>query len=254
VVPLPPSADAVEDPTADWQERVVRRSLRTARARSIDRGAALIRAATVLLERSGQDTFTVQDVADEAGQSLRTLYQYFESKDDLLLAVFEEAMRTYARAVRTAIVDLTDPLERLAGALIAFARLPELTLDGEHGGLARLRLRLAQVDPHLVGRSRAPIASLLHDLVRAADQAGVIDTPDTEATTYLLLTLNTASITTNTLGNDVGVPPPAIADIVGFGLRGLGADLPPDWYGSIGARLRLPKKAPQAGRRASPPA
>jgi AcrR family transcriptional regulator len=205
----------------------------------------------VLLERSGRDTFTVQDVADEAGQSLRTLYQYFESKDDLLLAVFEEAMLTYARAVRTAIVDLTDPLERLAGALIAFARLPELTLDGQHGGLARLRLRLAQVDPHLVGRSRAPVASLLHDLVRVAGAAGVIDTPDTESTTYLLLTLNTASITTNTLGNDVGVPPPAIPEIVGFSLRGLGADLAPGWYESTSGRLRLPEKKRRAGRRAA---
>ena len=57
-----------------------------------------MQAAARLLERTNGDRFTVQDVADEAGQSLRTLYQYFESKDDLLLAVFEEAMRTYAQA------------------------------------------------------------------------------------------------------------------------------------------------------------
>ena len=88
---------------ADWHRRVVGRSLRTATQRSIDRGASLVRAAAVLLERSQGEDFTVQDVADEAHQSLRTLYQYFESKDDLLLAVFEEAMRTYARLIRTAI-------------------------------------------------------------------------------------------------------------------------------------------------------
>ncbi len=57
----------------------------------------------------------MQEVADEAGQSLRTLYQYFESKDDLLLAVFEEAMKTYARMIREAIADVDDPLERLGG-------------------------------------------------------------------------------------------------------------------------------------------
>ena len=62
----------------------------------------LIRAAAAVLERSNGEDITVQEVADEAGQSLRTLYQYFESKDDLLLAVFEEAMRTYAQPDRTA--------------------------------------------------------------------------------------------------------------------------------------------------------
>ena len=40
-----------------------------------------------MLKRSNGESLTVQDVADEAGQSLRTLYQYFASKDDLLLAV-----------------------------------------------------------------------------------------------------------------------------------------------------------------------
>ena len=70
---------------------------RCSTADAVDRpGPALIQAAAALLERSNGDGFTVQDVADEAGQSLRTLYQYFESKDDLLLAVFEEAMGIYA--------------------------------------------------------------------------------------------------------------------------------------------------------------
>jgi len=157
-------------------------------------------------------------------------------------------MLTYARVVRTAIQDLDDPMDRLAGALIAIARLPELTVAGVNGGLARLRLKLAQVDPDLVGRSRAPIANLLHELVQAAAAAGRIDCPDTEATTYMLLTLNSVSITTNMLGNDVGVPPPGHAEVVGFCLRGIGADMTIDWYQSIGVRLRLPggRKTQQA--------
>ncbi len=61
---------------------------------------SLIRAAATVLARSNGEDITVQEVADEAGQSLRTLYQYFESKNDLLLAVFEEAMRTYAATHR----------------------------------------------------------------------------------------------------------------------------------------------------------
>jgi AcrR family transcriptional regulator len=103
----------------------------------------------VSLARSNGVRFTVQDVADEAGQSLRTLYQYFESKDDLLLAVFEEAMHTYARVIGNAIVDLSDPLERLGGALIAAVRMPESSDTGFDRGLTRLRLGLSEVEPNL---------------------------------------------------------------------------------------------------------
>ena len=141
------AGDIAGDFAADWHRRVVGRSLRTARARSIDRGSALIRAAAALLERSDGEGFTVQDVADEAGQSLRTLYQYFESKDDLLLAVFEEAMAAYARLVRDAVIGLDEPLERLAGALVAAARLPEQSRGGVNAGLARLRSKLTEVGP-----------------------------------------------------------------------------------------------------------
>src|SRR4029077_15301946 len=121
-----PLAAEEAEGTADWQRRVVGRSLNGARRRSIDRGARLTRAAAKVLERTNGESLTVQEVADEAGQSLRTLYQYFASKDDLLLAVYEEAMRTYARVVRDAIADLEDPVERLAGGVIASARMLEI--------------------------------------------------------------------------------------------------------------------------------
>src|SRR3954462_10113637 len=132
---------------ADWQRRVVGRSLRTATQKSIDRGGSLIEAASLLLERSNGEGFTVQDVADEAGQSLRTLYQYFESKDDLMLAVFEEAMRLFARMIRYAIADLDDPVDRLAGGILAAARMHERSTSGVDRGLAKLRLKLTEVEP-----------------------------------------------------------------------------------------------------------
>ena len=123
------------EPGADWHRRIVDRSLRDATQRSIDRGSALVSAAAALLERSDGGAFTVQDVADEAGQSLRTLYQYFESKDDLLLAVFEETMRTYAQLIERAIAGLTDPLDRLAGALVAAVRMAEAVAAPTERGL-----------------------------------------------------------------------------------------------------------------------
>lgn len=226
---------------ADWHRRVVGRSLKAATQRSIDRGGTLIRAAAALLERSHGEGFTVQDVADEAGQSLRTLYLYFESKDDLLLAVFEEAMGVYAQLIRSAIEPFDDPLDRLAGALLAAATLPERTHPGVSRGLSRLRLGLTEVEPELVGRSQAPVTSLLGDLVDAASAAGAIAPIDRDAATFLLLGLNTSVITTATLGNDVGVRQPDAHGVVTFCLRGLGADVAEGRLAELRAGLRFPK-------------
>jgi AcrR family transcriptional regulator len=237
-----------EDIDADWQRRVVGRSLRTAAERSVDRGMNLIRAATTVLAGADGEDITVQDVADEAGQSLRTLYQYFESKDDLLLAVFEEAMRAYAHLIGQAIRDFSDPLERLAAATVAAVRMPEVTGSGVDRGLVRLRLRLSQFQPELVGRAQAAVTSLVRSLVEEAAADGRIHVTDPEAATFMILSLNAAFITAETIGNDVGVRRPAVADITSFCLRGLGADLDDAWYDAVNARLRLP--APTSAARA----
>ncbi len=237
---------------ADWHRRVVGRSLRTARERSVDRGMNLIRAAVTVLDRSNGEDITVQEVADEAGQSLRTLYQYFASKDDLLLAVFEEAMRTYTKMIGRAIDDLSDPLERLAGALIAALRMPEHSGTGVDRGLTRLRLKLAEVDPQHVGQAQAALTSLVRDLAEAAAADGRITVRDPEGATFMVLSLNAAFITAQTLGNDAGVRRPELFAVVAFSLQGLGADVDDGWLASVDARLRLPARRRRAGTAPKP--
>ena len=229
------------DRAADWHRRVVGRSLRKAADRSVDRGMNLIRAAATVLDRSGGEDITVQEVADEAGQSLRTLYQYFESKDDLLLAVFEEAMRTYAELIRRAIADLSDPLERLAGVLLAAVRMPAYSDPARARGLSRLRLRLSETQPDLVARAQSAVTTLLRELVDDAAAARRVPVSDPEAATFVLVSLNTAFITGETLGSDAGVRRPDALELIAFGLRGLGADFDERWLRTVDSRLRFPK-------------
>jgi AcrR family transcriptional regulator len=231
--------DHIED-TADWQRRVIGRSLRTAVERSVDRGGNLIRAAAIVLARSDGEDITVQAVADEAGQSLRTLYQYFESKDDLMLAVFEEAMRTYASLIESSISDLTDPLDRLAGAMIAALRMPELRGTGIERGLVRLRVKLSEVEPKKVGCAQRSVTTLVKRLIEAASATGQVHVTDPDAAAFMLLSLNAAYINAEMLGNDSGVPRPDVAWLTSVCLRGFGADLDAGWYESLLPRLSLP--------------
>jgi AcrR family transcriptional regulator len=239
--------------SSDWHRRVVDRSLRSATKKSIDRGASFIRAATTLLERSDGDGFTVQEVADEAGQSLRTLYQYFESKDDLLLAVFEETMKTYARMIRESITDLEDPLERLAGAVMAASRMPEQSRASVDVGLARLRRKLGQVEPELVARAQEPVLDVFLDLYRQAVVAGRVDDRGEQQAVYIITALNSAIIISRTLGNEYGLELPDHPDLARFCLQGLGAEVADDaWYAGVGNRITLPD-GPTASR-FTPPA
>ena len=76
-----------------WRARAVSRSLNTARSRAEQRVQRFLDAAFELIDEKGTTEFTIQEVIDRSKQSLRGFYQYFDGKDELLLALFEETLR-----------------------------------------------------------------------------------------------------------------------------------------------------------------
>jgi len=77
---------------AAWRDRAVERSTRAARQRAATRVQQFLDAARdIIVERSSID-FTVQEVVDRSKQSLRSFYQFFDGKHELLLALFEDAL------------------------------------------------------------------------------------------------------------------------------------------------------------------
>ena len=91
-----PTGDA-EAGERSWREQAVSRSLDTARVRAEVRVQRFLDAATELFNSSPVKEFTVQEVVERSGQSLRSFYQYFGGKHDLLLALFEESVQATAR-------------------------------------------------------------------------------------------------------------------------------------------------------------
>lgn len=248
-----PTPDSTTDVLeADWQRRVVGRSLRSATERSVDRGYSLILAAQKVIERSNGADVTVQEIADEAGQSLRTLYQYFESKDDLLLAVFEEAMRIYARMITEAVADLSTPLERLGGVLLSAVLMPEFSRPSQDRGLSRLRLKLAESEPDRVADAQRNVAGIVIGAVRDAVASGDITNVDPETSTFTLMSMNTTFITAEVLGNDAGMRRPTAYANTLFCLRGLGASVDEEWLSGVEARLRLPVRRSRNSKKTAP--
>ena len=210
--------------SSGWRDRVLSRSLDRATKRSLERGQAYIDAATQLIEETGKEGFTIQEVADRAGQSLRTLYQHFQSKDDLLLAVFEEQLKAHTMHSREAVDKYDDPLDRLAALIIASAS--GTGVKGKATALAHYRMRLAVSHPEELALVQAPYVSLTVELVTDAVDAGAIPPCNPEKTAYVITTLKSAYLHSHLLGNELGVEMPTPVELARFCLEGVGGKLP----------------------------
>src|SRR5277367_7130761 len=103
-----------ETPDTDglsWREQAVARSLDSARLRAESRVQRFLDAAVELLNSGPSKDFTVQEVVEHSGQSLRSFYQYFGGKHELLLALFEESVRSTAEHLSASIAEEDGPLE-----------------------------------------------------------------------------------------------------------------------------------------------
>jgi AcrR family transcriptional regulator len=96
-----------------WQQRALDRSLTEAKRRALTKSNGFVRAAMELLDETGGLAFTVQDVVDRSKLSLRSFYQTFASKDDLLLALFEECVASAAEWQRGRMAKHDDPIEQI---------------------------------------------------------------------------------------------------------------------------------------------
>ena len=106
------SNDQAADPSSDeglsWREFAVARSLDSARSRAETRVQRFMDAALELVNRGSGTDFTVQEVVERSGQSLRTFYQYFDGKHELLLALFEESIASTEEYLRRRIAEEGD--------------------------------------------------------------------------------------------------------------------------------------------------
>ena len=174
---------AIDEPlaggTGTWREQAVARSLDGARARAESRVQRFLDAALELMNDSptGKD-FTVQEVVERSGQSLRSFYQYFGGKHELLLALFEESVRSTADLVTERIAD-GDPLERLHMFVVEYYRICRPTRKGKAVrtptvALAEFAQQLLTTQPAEAARAFAPLVSLFEEVLQEAVDAGVV--------------------------------------------------------------------------------
>jgi AcrR family transcriptional regulator len=173
-----------EAPTPTWREVAVARSLDPARARAESRVQRYLDAAIELLNNEGGD-FTVQEVVERSGQSLRGFYQYFTGKHELLLAVFEESVRWTAEHLEQTITGEKDPYDRLRRFAIEYYILCAPNAGASAGAGAKARApkkrvpmmaefaqQLLTAHPKEAARAFVPLTTLLDRLLDDAIKTG----------------------------------------------------------------------------------
>ncbi|HEY4057837.1 MAG TPA: TetR family transcriptional regulator [Kofleriaceae bacterium] len=90
-------------------------------ARSTELVSAILKAAIQVLEKEGAPRFTTARVAEKAGVSVGSVYQYFPNKASILFRLQSEEWRQTSDMLRTILADTKHkPLDRLRAAVHAF--------------------------------------------------------------------------------------------------------------------------------------
>ena len=165
---------------ASRRELAVARVLDPARARAETRVQRFLDAALELMNTSSGREFTVQEVVERSGQSLRSFYQYFEGKYELLVALFEDSVRSTAAHLEQVVAEETDPLERLHRFAVEYyllcrpaakGRTPKKSPSPAIGEFAQ---KLLTDRPAEAARAFVPLTTLFEGLLDEAAAAGVI--------------------------------------------------------------------------------
>jgi TetR/AcrR family transcriptional regulator len=166
---------------------VAQRSRQRVKAQS----KGIIDAARRLVEVKG-DTFTTEELARESGIALQTFYNYFNSKDELLVAVIADINAEAIQLWRKEAEHLPDPIARLRHYVFSSMG----TLDGSGYDLDTARFivsahwRLHRVLPEELAAAERPLVDRLLAEIKQAQAAGQLTSnADPEVHAWLLAEL-----------------------------------------------------------------
>jgi AcrR family transcriptional regulator len=160
----------VDEPS--WKTRAVERSTRAAKLRAEQRVQRFLDAAQSIITEKGSTDFTVQEVVDRSRQSLRSFYQHFDGKHELLLALFEDALRRATAQIAAGAAGHADPAEALKTAVQLLFELSRPDPAAHRPLFTEFAPQLLLTHPAEVRRAYAPLLALLTDLTAAAAEAG----------------------------------------------------------------------------------
>lgn len=187
-------SEPVGAPPVGWAERAAARSptVQRSRVRSVQQAQRIAAAAKTLVAERGS-SFTIQELAKEAGVALKTFYRYFEGKDQLLLAMLEDEIVGGCEQLRVAAASLPGPVDRLHAYVDWVATAMHTGTDQWRQFVTSEHFRLQQVLPLELAAVNAAFANLLVPEIEAGQRDGVLLPGDAARTAWFVQELVMAS-------------------------------------------------------------
>lgn len=176
-----------------------------------DRTSAIVAAAYQLLDEGGLDDLTIRAVLKSTGLARRAFYERFAGKDDLVLAVFEQAMR-YAAEMYGELVDpIPEPLERLRAIVVSIGRgsgAPDEPAAQQNSrmaaALSREHIRLAESHPAQLQAALEPLFALIAKQIADGIARGQIRQGDPARLTLFIYNLIATTVHTELISGESG--------------------------------------------------
>lgn len=145
-------------------------------ARTLKKELILEAASKLFFEKSFRGT-SMDDICAVRGVTKPFLYHHFSSKDDILLALYEESVEAALNTIRTALVRSDDPLKQLRcfardyTKLVIREQARVALISREKGLLSREKMRK-------VDAGKREFLDRLVDILRSGEQRGVFSIAD----------------------------------------------------------------------------
>lgn len=188
------------------------------------RPARFMKSALEILGETGNTDFTVLAVVERSKTSLRSFYQHYSSKDELLLALVDRIMSESVARWRTDVqgLDAISALRTLVARISAPAASTKQ--DSINRGLTFYNDHLAETLPREYARVLSPLHLLIRDIIAAGITEGVFrEASETETDTASALIMQTVlgALRLRVLGAELNGAPVEGSHIFEFCVRSL---------------------------------
>ena len=172
------------------------------------RANRFMKSALAILGETGRTDFTVLEVVERSKTSLRSFYQHFSTKDELLLALIDKIMAESTRKWR----EETTGLRSAAALRLLIDRIcapaESTTQDSINRGLTFYNDHLAETLPREYARVLLPLHELIQDILNRGIAEGTFRGDlDVNATAALIMQTVLGAMRLRVLGVELnGVP------------------------------------------------
>jgi AcrR family transcriptional regulator len=181
-----------------------------------------MKSALAILGETGRTDFTVLEVVERSKTSLRSFYQHFTTKDELLLALVDKIMSESTKKWRedTAGVESAAALRILIDRICTPAE--SSTQDRVNRGLTNYNDHLAETLPREYARVLSPLHELIKDIInRGIDEGTFRKDLTVDATAALIMQSALGAMRLQVLGAELNGAPINADHIYEFCLAGL---------------------------------